>query len=882
MQAEIEDSLGSGGAGASAGGAILPRTPPPPPAPAPPRARINDSGPGVWAFVDLANQFSEVVGEDAVPASWVWERRSGDGSRRVLGGRVPATNRHSTVLIRLNEPWHAKILQEVASKTRPFTITPSCVYLSRAERLCSHSNGDVFALGIALKSDGLVQFRKDFLHAVHKASCDPTIVPRDDTLSESTNKTLAVVASLAQKHNPYASETGGHVSIAYLRDGTVLAEAKQLVSKVNARLNTNSACLAINVDHLCVKARDGSVTKMPLGNVACPVLQRRGVTFSALEYFARTHAEVLTAETTTKQVVESIIVPETKELASSYVQFLAQPTLQPRTQGVVNDVSAMDSSDFTTGPADFFVSHAWSYFFLDLLATLRQHHQQEQQLPHGRRRRFYWLDIFAVNQHNIFDCSELPMLETVVAESQEVLVVLSPWQHPTALTRIWCLFEIFTAMTHKTPVAVVVPPREVPAFEEALANDFSSIRAKLCDIDSAKAQATNPLDLKRIQAQIQATIGCNGLNVLVKDRMRSWLLETVERKLCALPLAVSSASSSDVAENSPRSGEEELRRIDWLHSVAGFLGEFGKLERAADLYSNVIKRRQQLLGDGHASTIAAAVDLGFLLPKIQRAPEAVALLKKQATLLVNQISSLEAQPSSVSAPAKRTRFPSGRKVLAGARQSHLTDSQTGGSCDALIRQSWQADGEEVTFTDEIACLRKTLLLVENNVAMALGTLPASRDEALKLYEHVLQSRTRFHGTGNNADSIATMNNMAWLLARMGRQTEAEPLFRKVFAFRGRRRGDGHPSTLNAGQNLGETLFRMGRLQEAETLLKHVASGKIENMGVDNTSTLKAIVVLAQCLESSNKIDEARAWARKLSGVDQASARLLAPIAHLRR
>jgi hypothetical protein len=88
--------------------------------------------------------------------------------------------------------------------------------------------------------------------------------------------------------------------------------------------------------------------------------------------------------------------------------------------------------------------------------------------------------------------------------------VLAPWDDPIPLTRCWCLFEIFTAITAgegKVELLVRLPASQRPAFVEALTNDFDVVMDTLVRVESQRAEAFLKTDQERIHAAIKASPG---------------------------------------------------------------------------------------------------------------------------------------------------------------------------------------------------------------------------------------------------------------------------------------------------------------------------------------------------------------------------------------
>jgi len=109
-----------------------------------------------------------------------------------------------------------------------------------------------------------------------------------------------------------------------------------------------------------------------------------------------------------------------------------------------------------------FVSHAWRYPLLDLVEALDDWTTKEK-----KRDAYVWLDVMCVNQH---DAEAQPQefwtksFKSAVGRIGTVLLVLAPWDKPIPLTRIWCLFEVASAIEAKAEVHVAMPPTQVEAF----------------------------------------------------------------------------------------------------------------------------------------------------------------------------------------------------------------------------------------------------------------------------------------------------------------------------------------------------------------------------------------------------------------------------------
>lgn len=155
------------------------------------------------------------------------------------------------------------------------------------------------------------------------------------------------------------------------------------------------------------------------------------------------------------------------------------------------------------GPACAFVSHSWSYKFKTLLSVL-----EEYQLTHlDEGTHYYFLDMFAINQHNVASDDLLISLQNVVSVTNKILLVMTTWSNPRPLRRVWCLWEILQAVKLKATIRMVLPSKEKDAFMLALQSKYSQVENTLASIDVVKANATVESDKWMIFAEIERSLG---------------------------------------------------------------------------------------------------------------------------------------------------------------------------------------------------------------------------------------------------------------------------------------------------------------------------------------------------------------------------------------
>eukprot|EP01046_Picozoa_sp_COSAG06_P002695 COSAG06_NODE_98_length_24155_cov_29.681784_2_plen_1250_part_00 len=232
------------------------------------------------------------------------------------------------------------------------------------------------------------------------------------------------------------------------------------------------------------------------------------------------------------------------------------------------------------GKPTHFFSHAWLQKFLNNVTALRSFVESR---PAGSSEVFFWYDCFAIDQHECqYPDPEKPRKSSkwwsetflgAIGSIGGTVMMLSPWDGPTPLTRAWCLWELYCTIKTGSEFSACLGPAEQAAFEAAL---FSSdglgpekVLAAFAAIDVSEAEAGSPADRSMIlDAAQQVDGGLRGLDNVAVAEMRKWFLSELKR-LTASRVAVGADGSSD------------------LMDLAIALKKLGELDEALTLYKLV-------------------------------------------------------------------------------------------------------------------------------------------------------------------------------------------------------------------------------------------------------------------------------------------------------
>jgi eukaryotic-like serine/threonine-protein kinase len=151
-----------------------------------------------------------------------------------------------------------------------------------------------------------------------------------------------------------------------------------------------------------------------------------------------------------------------------------------------------------------------------------------------------------------------------------------------------------------------------------------------------------------------------------------------------------------------------------------------------------------------------------------------------------------------------------------------------------------------------------MMQVMGEVYINLGLFSRAKD----LEQQSLEIRRRVLGP-ENADTLASMNDLAGALNEDGHYTEAAKMFREEFDIERRVLGPENPQTLNSMSSLADALWRDGHSEEAEKLNRETLALRRRVLGPENRDTLKTMSNLALDLHNQGLYAEAEKLDREI-------------------
>ena len=559
-----------------------------------------------------------------------------------------------------------------------------------------------------------------------------------------------------------------------------------------------------------------------------------GISVEGIDYFLAKHRAAIAPDATTSDVCHTVIRPATVPSGWRDVPTLINPEKRwyshayrceesgaeqkavPRgTCSYCSRLLADEEASRFVGQANVFLSHAWTFSFLNVVEAIRLFAREQ---PRGAPVQYFWFDTFSVDEHASQARPQSWWSTTfmeAIAQIGHTVMVLSPWEAPLPLTRAWCLWEIYSTDQADKRFDVAYGPAERNAFQQALQQDCSKvIMDMLSRIDVASSEAGNAEDLDMILAAVkQAPGGFRRVNALVSQAVRGRLLSTALRLVTA---------------QVDRERDPSLQTIQFTSQVAGLHMELGKLKEARALYGMVIKGyAHHGLGREHAATLSAQMNMATVLAKLgggnlgeaQRLSEAVWSQRRQ------QLGALD--PLTLNAQMN----------LAEILRQHGEATRSEELLRTVVAGRQQALGQR--HSDTLDATVNLAILLEGTADGRQGRV----DEARILLENVVEARSADPAIGaGHVRTLTAMENLGNVLNKLGDREEGRRLLQLVVAGYEDQLGVGDRRTLSARENLAVLLQGIGdetSYIQARALLTEVVRQREQQLSAQHPATVHA-------------------------------------------
>ncbi|CAK4664769.1 unnamed protein product [Aphanomyces euteiches] len=257
---------------------------------------------------------------------------------------------------------------------------------------------------------------------------------------------------------------------------------------------------------------------------------------------------------------------------------------------LVEHVRQLPDGHLYAKPATWFVSHAWSYLFLDVVDALTDFFQ-ENDLDESLA---VWFCTFCNNQHaiqdQIYDFEHwFGIFRSSLRAIGNVVMVMSPWNDPVTLKRTWCVFEVYASVVENARFEIAMGRSQKASLIQDIQSN-GAFREMLSKGKSERSETTVPSDRDNIFELIRDEVGFTQLDRMVFGVVEKWMLRSIDHEIDAAPTT-------------------EIQ-VEWIMVKGNLLYDKGEYAQAADAFQTAHEIYRRDFGEDCPETWQALAQWG--------------------------------------------------------------------------------------------------------------------------------------------------------------------------------------------------------------------------------------------------------------------------------
>ncbi|CAB9529597.1 Kinesin light chain [Seminavis robusta] len=480
--------------------------------------------------------------------------------------------------------------------------------------------------------------------------------------------------------------------------------------------------------------------------------------------------------------------------------------------------------DDHVGEATHMLSYSWDYAIGDIVDTLTDFCLRNNLNP---KRTYIWICCLCVNQHRVVQSSTQQKSGMIapakvdffaifgerVKKIGHLLAMMAPWKAPIYTTRVWCIFEIFTAhTTDGCEVDIVMPPKEKQSLEQDVLDNEGGINALYETLGNTKvenAKASVKSDRLAILTKVKSDVGYSVLNHRVNDLLRGWmhgvltqLVETRENTNDEDYVAFCNKVGSILLANGEHNaamklhqtaleicdtvlGKNRIETADSYDSLGSVLHAMGDYQGALAKYEEALAIRLSVLVKNHLSVAGSNNNIGSVLQEMGDYEGALAKYEKALAI-----------------------------KLSALGKNHPLAATTHNNIGSVLYKMGDYEGALAKYEEALAIRLSALGKNHPDVATThifIGAVLSKMGDyegALAKYEEALAIQLSALGK-NHPDVAVSYNNIGSVLQEMGDFDGALTKYEEALAIILSAHGKNHPLESAAYYNIGGVMYRMG-------------------------------------------------------------------------
>ncbi|CAE7194103.1 unnamed protein product, partial [Symbiodinium pilosum] len=166
---------------------------------------------------------------------------------------------------------------------------------------------------------------------------------------------------------------------------------------------------------------------------------------------------------------------------------------------------------------------------------------------------YVWQCLFCNNQYRIeqnasaINDSLGSIFKTRLLRIRKMVVLLDRFMQPRYLSRVWCVYEMYTAVTSQdVSVDFMLPPQQATEIQEMIqAGGTNQIKEGFENVHSESATAFKREDEDMVKDEIRRSSGgFEAVDTQVREKMKEWVKQQFDRLLNAPSLSIKRRSEA--------------------------------------------------------------------------------------------------------------------------------------------------------------------------------------------------------------------------------------------------------------------------------------------------------------------------------------------------
>ena len=463
-------------------------------------------------------------------------------------------------------------------------------------------------------------------------------------------------------------------------------------------------------------------------------------------------------------------------------------------------------------------SYTWGYKFKDIVDTLITFCEDKNLDP---KRTYIWICALCNNQHRITnDVVPFEEFQRIfrkrVRGIGNILAMMTPWNDPGYLKRVWCVFEMYSANADACcNIQIIMPPRDKSSLISAVhratdssgRNGLDDLFVALANTKVENANSSWASDKENILRIVENGPGCNTLNIEINDLLRAWVRDTV----------FNAAKESEESLDDNGTYEERKEIATFLTFCASFFSKVAAFKEALELHAKALVIYESLLGKGRdedARELMARCynNMGTEQESLGKYDDALEQHNKCRETFEN-IYGTEHENTSVSyfnIGAVYRKMGKNEKALEMYNKSLEIDKKIKGENHIDVALSYSYIGRVFQHNEEY-------------------------DKALDMFQKSLEIRESTYGK-NHPDAAIGYGDMGLLYHMQQKYDEAIKMHEKSLAISESVLGKTHADTASVYQNLGGAYYEKGQYEKALSLHKQALHAYLTTYGPNHPKT----------------------------------------------